>query len=80
MQDIKLQARNEANNIKRLAKRQTWEKLGEDLLKDCEGSRKLVYSVAKSYRKSAQDTVNTIKDKTGILLVDPVKIDSRWGE
>ena len=45
MQDIKLQARNEANNIKRLAKRQTWEKLGEDLLKDCEGSRKLVYQL-----------------------------------
>ena len=24
--------------------------------------------------------MNTIKDKTGILLVDPVKIDSRWAE
>ena len=44
---VYVQAGDEANNIKRLAKRQTWEKLGEDLLKDC-ALRKLVYSVAKS--------------------------------
>ena len=74
------EARNVAERVKRKAKKDTWEKLGEELEQDMEGTRKLIYSIAKNYRRKEESIVNTIKDKEGELLTDTYEIDQRWKE
>lgn len=53
-------AKNEAEHIKRDAKIQAWEKIGEDLEQDIQGTWKLIYSIARNYRKR-EPTARTIK-------------------
>ena len=43
--------RNEAETLKRSAQRNSWVKIGEDLERDLTGTRKLIFSLAKSYKK-----------------------------
>ena len=75
-----IEARNEAERIKREAKKQAWEKIGDELEQDMQGTRKLIYSIARNYRKREEPTVRSIKDKEGVLLTDQEEIDERWRE
>ena len=73
-------ARNEAERVKARAKRDSWKKLGKDLEEDQLGTRKLIYSIAKSYKRGEETVVNTIKSKDGVLLTDENEVDERWRE
>ena len=73
-------ARNEAERKKRKAKEDSWRKIGEDLEADLQGSRKLLYSLAKSYRGQKNCSSYAIKDKNDNLLTEPDKIAERWVE
>ncbi len=75
-----IEARNEAEHVKREAKKQAWEKIGDELEQDMQGTRKLIYSIAKNYRKREEPTARTIKDKEGTLLTEQEEIDERWRE
>ena len=73
-------ARSEAERVKRLSKQQCWIKIGEDLATDHQGNRKLLYSLAKSYRKKTAEGTFAIKDKNGNLLTETDEIAERWKE
>ena len=47
---------------------------------DHAGTRKLLYSMAKNYRNSANEQTYAIKDEDGQLLVQPDDISKRWKE
>ena len=72
-------ARNEAERVKRRSKVEVWERIGRDLKQDATGTRKLIYSMAKNYRKGTNQTAHTIRDETGSsLLTEPDEIAERW--
>lgn len=73
-------ARNEAERVSREAKTQAWEKIGDELEQDMKGTRKLIYSAARNYRKREEPTARTVKKEECILLTDQEKIDERWKE
>ena len=73
-------ARREAEKVKRKAKEAIWTKLGEKLEADYGGGKKLLYSLAKGYRKGQQEQTHNVKDKKGELLTDEGKIEDRWRE
>jgi len=61
-----------------MAERESGEKLGKDLEDDVQGNKKLLYSLAKSYRKGNTDECTTVKDESGNLLTDREHIEERW--
>ena len=73
-------ARNRAGTVKKKEKNRVWKKIGEDLKADHSGTRKLLYSMAKNYRSSANEQTYAIKDEDGQLLVQPDDISKRWKE
>jgi Reverse transcriptase (RNA-dependent DNA polymerase)/Endonuclease-reverse transcriptase len=73
-----VQKRNVVNSQRRVAKEECWVKLGKDLEEDVQGNKKLLYNLAKSYRKGNDDSGSTVKDKDGNLLSDQVDIEQRW--
>ena len=73
-------ARNEAERIKVGEKRKVWQQIGNDLKNDHEGTKKLLYSMAKNYRNANRDSSDAVKDTDGNLLVDPEAIAGRWRE
>ena len=74
-----VEARIEAERVKRREKAGTWRKLGEEL-KDHAGTRKLLYNVASNYRWKNKNTTHYVKDKNGNLLVEPEAEAGRWIE
>ena len=66
--------------MKRRAKDDCWRKIGEDLEADMRGTKKLVYSMVKSYRKGENGNIYTVLDKNGNLLVEQEDITNRWRE
>ena len=72
--------RNEASTACRRAKRNMWIKIGNDLEEDHEGQKKLMFSMAKRYRKAGGETTRNIKDKNGNSLFDQHTINKRWNE
>ncbi len=72
--------RNSAEATKRAAKEDMWIKIGQDLERDVEGTRKLLYSMAKNYRKGNNESTYAIMNKTGELLTKPQEIEERWRE
>jgi len=73
------QSRNQSNNIKRKAKAEAWERLCADLENDLQGNRKLIFHLAKAYRKGNHDKCLNIKDSsTGEILTTPADIDKNW--
>ena len=70
-------ARNRAEKVKNKEKNRLWGKIGEDLKADYAGTKKLLYSMAKNYRSSAEEQTYAIKDENGQLLVQPDDI-ARW--
>ena len=73
-------ARNEAERVKKDAKDSCWKQIGEDLENDLHGTKKLLYSLAKSYRGKNSEVTYAIKDKQGNLLTELEEIGTRWGE
>jgi exonuclease III len=72
-------ARNNCESIKKSAKDKTWEKLCEDLESDLSGNKKLIYHLAKSYRKGNTEKIYNIKDpNTDEILTIPSDIDNVW--
>lgn len=72
--------RNEAERVKARAKRESWKKLGKELEEDMQGTRKLIYSIAKSYKRGEERVTNSVKNKDGVLLTDENEVDERWKE
>ena len=71
--------RNICTNIKRQAKKRAWESICSDLEKDLKGNKKLIYHLAKSFRKGNPEKVYNIKDSdTEELLTMPADIDEAW--
>ena len=73
-------ARSEAQRVKKGAKEGSWRKIGEDLKSDFRGTRKLLYSLANSYRRKRQFFSHAIKDNNEVLLTDSEEISERWKE
>ena len=73
------EACRETERVKAQAKTETWVRIGEDLEDDLQGTRKLIYSTAKNYRKGSQPPTYVIKDpRSGIILTEPREIDLGW--
>ena len=47
-------ARQEAERVKQIAKQESFEQIGNDLENDFDGAKKLIYHMAKNYRKESQ--------------------------
>lgn len=73
-------SRNEAETMKRRAMEQSWERIGEQLRQDVDGTKKLIYNMAKNLRRQESFVTHSVKDKEGRLRVDPDEISDRWGE
>ena len=71
-------ARRYAERVKRRAKDNCWMKIGEDLVAGMRGTKKLVYSMAKSYHKGENGNIYTVLDKNWNLLVEEEEITNRW--
>ena len=55
-------AKQEVERVKRIAKQDSWEQIGNDLENDFDGTKKLIYQTAKNYRKESQPPAYAIKD------------------
>lgn len=76
-----VEARNYAEAKKRSAKEESWQRIGRDLEQDMQGTRKLIYSLARGYRKGNAAPTYAIKNKDGTtLLSEPLEIARRWLE
>lgn len=73
-----VEARRESDRIKRMEKVNTWEKIGNELEEDVTGMRKLVFNIAKNYRKCSTPMARAVKDENGELIVNQGEIDERW--
>ena len=66
---------------KKKAKYEAWNRLCKDLEQDLNGNKKLLYHMAKSYRKGNQDKSFNIKDsETYHILTARADIDKTWKE
>jgi hypothetical protein len=72
--------RNQAKTEIRQAKRDMWNKIGQDLEEDHSGNKKLMYSMAKRYRKQQAQKGRNIKDGNGNTLFGEEAINERWNE
>ena len=59
---------------------ESWKSIGEDLKKDMEGTKKLRFSLTKSYRGRYNELSYVVKDRNGQLLIEPETIAERWRE
>ena len=75
-----VEARKTAEHVKRRAKIDSWEKIGNDLKADMEGSKKLLYGLTRSYRGKNNEMTYAVKNKNGELLTQPERIAERWME
>ena len=75
-----VEARNGAERVKRKAKQDCWNQIGIDLEEDLNGTKKLLYSLAKRYRGKKNEGAYAIKDKSGNLLTQLEDIGKRWRE
>ena len=73
-------ARNFAEHIKKVAKLESWKNIEEDLKKDMEGKKKLLFSLTKCYRGRYNELSYAVKDRNGELLMEPERIAERWRE
>lgn len=71
--------RNSANRVKTETKQLKWKQLCDDLEKDLQGNKKLIYQLAKSYRKGRSEKADNIKDmNNGEILTNPEDINHTW--
>ena len=72
-------ARNRAEEVKRKSKNESWIKIGEDLLQDVHGTKKLLYCMAKNYKRGNTAAVYSVADRDGQnLLVEEEEVAGRW--
>ncbi len=65
--------------MKNEEKDESWERIGRDLEQDLLGTRKLIYNLAKNYRKTVAPLSYAVKDKDREeLLTDADEISERW--
>ena len=57
-------ARQEAERVKRIAKQESFEQIRNDLENDFDGAKKLIYHMAKNYRKESQSPSKMRMEKT----------------
>ena len=74
--------RNYVNQVKKRAQTQMWEQIGTDLKEDVQGTKKLLYSMAKAYKNRNDDkSKNTsLKNKAGEIITGQSNILDRWIE
>ena len=73
------EASRETERIKSLSKHQCWEKLGDDLENDLQGTRKLIFKIARNYRRGSHPPTYAIKDPNdGALLTERREIELGW--
>ncbi len=60
-----VEARREAEKVKNQEKKQLWERIGRNLEQDLLRTRKLIYNLAKNYRKAAAPPFYAVKDEDG---------------
>ena len=75
-----VEARNKAERVKRKAQQVCWNQIGIDLEEDLNGTKKLLYSLAKKYRRKKNERAYAIKDKSCNLLTQMEDIGKRWRE
>ena len=75
-----VEARRETERIKKREKEQVWIRIGRDLEADLLGTRKLIYNLAKNYRKGSAPPAYAVKGENGELLTVPEEISRRWTE
>ena len=73
-------SRKNTERVKNAAKQDMWAKIGSDLEEDLSGTKKLLYSMAKSYRGKIKGTSYAIKDKSNNLLTEPEELAICCGE
>ena len=69
--------RETTEDVKKRCKREAWEKIGKDLEEDMNGTKKLLFSMAKNFRRGEAGATYTINDENGILLVEEEQIAGR---
>src|SRR5678816_4140986 len=74
-----VQARNEAERIKRRAKKEETERIAAELTRDVNEGKKKLFKIAKAYRKP-KNKIRNIKDRNGKILVKPEERNERWTE
>ncbi len=60
-------ARREAHKLKRQSKTDAWNTLCKEMKRDVIGTKKLIYQLAKSYRKGQQQRPYKTKDSDEII-------------
>src|SRR5678815_632468 len=75
---VYVEARNEAERVKRRAKEEVAEKLAKKLMDDMKEGKK-IFRLARPYR-GAKRRVCNIKDRNGETLVSPEEENKRWIE
>ena len=72
-------ARREAHKFKRQAKTDAWNTLCKEMERDVIGTKKLIYQLAKSYRKGQQQHPFTIKMKdSDEIITEPEEVKTCW--
>ena len=72
-------ARREAHKFKRQAKTDAWNTLCKEMERDVIGTKKLIYQLAKSYRKGQQQRPFTIKMKdSDEIITEPEEVKTCW--
>src|SRR6201990_159334 len=77
--ELYVEARNEAERVKRRAKEEAASREAEEMMEDLRTGKKKIFRLAKAYRGSKRKRGN-IKDKQGEILVRPTDINGRWTE
>ncbi|XP_076041945.1 uncharacterized protein LOC143025818 [Oratosquilla oratoria] len=72
--------KNAAKRPKRKVVGEKWERIGRALEEDFHGTKKLLYSMTKGYRKVNKEKSYSLKDNQGNLLTEPEDVDRRWNE
>ena len=75
-----VEARNLAERIKREAKRESWRIVGQNLAADYKEGKRLIYSIAKNYRKVQGPKSRVLKSKEGEVILGEQGKDERWRE
>ena len=75
-----VEARNEAERVKRKAKQDCWNQIGIDIEEDLNGTKKLLYSLEKRYRGKKNEGAYTTKDESSNWLTQMKDIGKRWRE
>lgn len=75
-----VRARNHAEDVKRRNKDSTWIRIGRELKEDMQGTRKLVYGMAKNMKASKEPETHVVLNKEGEPLLEETEVAERWRE